>query len=307
MTDSRDDDEFAATADELSTVLEELRDELKREQPRGPFGLPRPPSPGEVLRFADEVAIPGTIAVLEVNIKLLETVQRAIRVVDTGSRARDRAEDARGRASESASRLADVSDGTLSRLEDSLSDLQSALDGGGVPEDGAAGELLSEARALREDVESRLREARDRERDHTLDDFEEGADRADEARRADAQRDDDPANRAESGGDGASSGTDDVEDRGVEVDVDAELETLRDRYGNDDDAGGVDGAAARDTGDGDGGTDDGDGGTDDGAGDDDASEDAGANDRAGGDSGANGSPGEDADDGTGSGNSDAGA
>jgi len=255
MTDSRDDDEFAATADELSTVLEELRDELKREQPRGPFGLPRPPSPGEVLRFADEVAIPGTIAVLEVNIKLLETVQRAIRVVDTGSRAYDRAEDARGRASESASRLADVSDGTLRRLEDSLSDLQSALDGGGVPEDGAAGELLSEARALRNDVESRLREARDRDRDHTLDDFEERADRADEARRADAARDDDPANRSEDHDDNASSGSAGSGERGVDVDVDAELETLRDRYGNDDATRAADGHPENDDGDDSDGTD----------------------------------------------------
>lgn len=244
MTDSRDDDEFAATADELSTALRELRDELKREQPRGPFGLPRPPSPGEVLRFADEVAIPGTIAILEVNIKLLETVQRAIRIVDTGRRARDRAAGARGRASESASRLADVSDQTLRRLEASLSDLQSALDGGGVPEDGAAGELLSEARALRDDVESRLREARDRERDHTLDDFEERADRADESRRGDAARDDDPANRSEDHGDNASSGSVESGERGVDVDVDAELETLRDRYGNDGDANGVDGGSS---------------------------------------------------------------
>lgn len=252
MTDSRDDDEFAATADELSTVLEELRDELKREQPRGPFGLPRPPSPGEVLRFADEVAIPGTIAILEVNIKLLETVQRAIRIVDTGRRARDRTEGARGRASESASRLADVSDQTLRRLEDSLSDLQSALDGGGVPEDGAAGELLSEARALRDDVESRLREARDRERDHTLDDFEERADRADESRRADAARDDDPADRREDHGEDAVPGSAESGERGVDVDVDAELETLRDRYGNDRDGNGIDGDTSGDERDGNG-------------------------------------------------------
>lgn len=310
MTDSRDDDEFAATADELSTVLEELRDELKREQPRGPFGLPRPPSPGEVLRFADEVAIPGTIAILEVNIKLLETVQRAIRIVDTGSRARDRAEDARGRASESASRLADVSEGTLRRLENSLSDLQSALDGGSVPEDGAAGELLTEARALRDDVESRLREAR--ERDHTLDDFEERAERADEARRADAARDDDPADHtgdrsdgtssgsgdgASSGrGDGASSGSGDGEERGVEVDVDAELETLRDRYGNDDGAERADGPSAGDDGD-DSDRTDGDG--DDAAAADDGSRSHGA--------AADDASDEDADDGTGSGSHNADA
>lgn len=231
MTDSRDDDvDFAATAEELSTVLQELRDELRREPPRGPFGLPRPPSPSEVVRFADEVAIPGTIAVLEVNIKLLETVQRAIRVVDTGNRARERATGARDRASGSAERLAEVSDRTLERLERSLADLQTALDDGGLPDDGAAGELLSEARALRDDVQSRLREAR--ERDHTLDDFEERANRADDARRADAARDDDPV--GQSGGGGGQDA--DPVDEGVKVDVDAEIETLKDRYGKRDES-----------------------------------------------------------------------
>lgn len=268
MTDRRDDDaDFAATAEELSTVLRDLREELRREPPRGPLGLPRPPSPSEVVRFADEVAIPGTIAVLEVNIKLLETVQRAIRVVDTGARARDRADDARDRAAGSAQRLADVSDRTLERLEGSLDDLQTALDDGGLPDDGAAGDLLSEAKALRDDVQSRLREAR--ERDHTLDDFEDRADRADERRRADAARDDDPADRA-GGGSTADSGSG---DRGVEVDVDAEIETLKDRYGKGDDpdadgesdpgADGVDGTEAGDEGaDGAGSDDDGDGRSD---------------------------------------------
>ncbi|WP_323676765.1 hypothetical protein [Halorubellus sp. PRR65] len=264
MTDRRDDDaDFAASAEELSTVLQELRDELRRDPPRGPFGLPRPPSPSEVVRFADEVAIPGTIAVLEVNIKLLETVQRAIRIVDTGNRARERADDARDRASGSAERLADVSDKTLRRLEGSLSDLQSALDDGDLPDEGAAGELLSEARGLRDDVQSRLREAR--ERDHTLDDFEERANRADDARRADAAREDDPGERSES----AATQRSGTGDGGVKVDVDAEIETLKDRYGKGEESNaGTDGdASAGEPGD--------DTGDDDAASDDAGSDDAG--------------------------------
>ncbi|WP_227130713.1 DUF7547 family protein [Halorubellus salinus] len=287
MTDSRDDDvDFAATAEELSTVLQELRDELRRDPPRGPFGLPRPPSPSEVVRFADEVAIPGTIAVLEVNIKLLETVQRAIRVVDTGNRARERATGARDRAAGSAERLAEVSDRTLERLERSLGDLQTALDDGGLPDDGAAGELLSEARALRDDVQSRLREAR--ERDHTLDEFEERANRADDARRADAARDDDPADRNATG----ATGDSDSVDEGVKVDVDAEIETLKDRYGKRDDA----------TADGDAGADDGDGSADAGSGND-ASSGGGDDDAGSSDDGAEATgddaDGDDADDGRG--------
>ena len=250
MTDSRDDeDELADTVESLSTELQSLRDELKREAPRGPLGLPRPPSPREFLEFADEVAIPGTIAILEANIKLLETLQRAIRLADSSRRARDRAGDARSRAADSADRLASVSDDTLERLEGSLTDLQTALQSGPLPDDETARDLVEEARSLRDDVRLRLRESR--ERDHTLDDFEERADRADRERRANAA--DGDGQQASGDDDGGSTGDtggggDGTDSRGVKVDVDAELETLKDRYGEGDDP-----AAATD---GEGGDDD---------------------------------------------------
>jgi len=225
MTDRRDDD-LADAVEELSSQLETLRDELERDAPRGPLGLPRPPSPGEVLRFTDEVAIPGTIAILEANVRLLETVQRAIRFAERGERARERTADATSTAAESADRLADVSDRTLKRLEGSLSDLQRALEAGPVPDDEAGRELLDEARALRDDVRSRLRDA-GRE-DHPLEDFEDRADRADAERRASAES-------VDAAGPGADrdpdAGGDDATE--VQVDVDAELETLKDRYGDD--------------------------------------------------------------------------
>ena len=46
---------------ELETRIEELSAEL-REPPRGPLGLPRPPTPGELLAFGDDHAIPTTIS-----------------------------------------------------------------------------------------------------------------------------------------------------------------------------------------------------------------------------------------------------
>ena len=61
---------------ELETQVEELRREIG--PPRGPLGLPRPPSPGELLRFADEHAIPTTIAILEANVRALEALREAI-------------------------------------------------------------------------------------------------------------------------------------------------------------------------------------------------------------------------------------
>jgi hypothetical protein len=230
MSDPRDEDEdFATAAEDLRAVLRELRDELADDAPRGPLGLPKPPSPGQVLRFADEVAIPGTIAILEVNITLLETVQRAIRLVDAGQDAKRATDDARSNASdrarESADKLAAVSDRTLARLESSLSDLQSALEHGPQPENDAARSLLDEARALQDDVQSRLRDAR--RQDHTLEDFEDRADQADRERRTSAETDEIDDESGDAGGTNAGESS-------VRVDVDAELETLKDRYGDED-------------------------------------------------------------------------
>jgi hypothetical protein len=42
---------------ELEERIEELSEEL-RSPPEGPFGLPRPPTPGELLAFVDDHAIP---------------------------------------------------------------------------------------------------------------------------------------------------------------------------------------------------------------------------------------------------------
>jgi len=277
MPDRRDDD-FADAVEELSGQLEALRDELERDVPRGPLGLPRPPAPGDVLRFADEVAIPGTIAILEANVRLLETVQRAIRFAERGDRARERTADARSTAADSAGRLVDVSDRTLKRLEGSLSDLQRALEAGPVADDEAGRELLEEARALRDDVRSRLRDAG--RQDHTLEEFEDRAGRADAERRVDAAAADPSDNGADGSGADRDGGGDEPTE--VQVDVDAELETLRDRYGDGSNAEGTDGKGGGD--DGADGRDDGsDDRDDDSDGRDDSADDAAAD---GGDAGS---------------------
>jgi len=214
MTDDADDaDELADTAGELAAVLSELRGELDRERerreppdpPRGPLGLPRPPSPSEVLQFADEVAIPATIAILEANVRVLEALQKAIRMAETGREVRAGGERA-------ANRAADASRETLSRLEGALADLQRAVEGDGLPENETARELLEDARSLRDEVEARLEESPNR----SLEEF--GA-------------------ASEDGGDGSGGDATDERDDGVEVDVEGELETLKDRYGEDGDEG----------------------------------------------------------------------
>lgn len=128
--------------EELSTTLQELRSEVR--DSRGPFGLPRPPTPREILRFSESYAIPTAIAILEANIRALELLAATIRAIEGSAsgaeRGRERAESV-GRA-------------TLERLEDVLADLQDAFEG--RPPSDEARKLLDEARGLRDEIDERL-------------------------------------------------------------------------------------------------------------------------------------------------------
>lgn len=129
-------------SEELAATLRDLRQEM--DAPRGPFGLPRPPTPREVLRFTESYAIPTAIAVLEANIRALELLAAVLRAIDgpasDAALARDRAES--------------VSRATLDRLDDALDDLQHAIRG--RPENPEARRLLEHARDLRAEIEDRL-------------------------------------------------------------------------------------------------------------------------------------------------------
>lgn len=137
--DRRDQPDLADLSEELSVTLRDLRDELRA--PRGPFGLPRPPTPREVLRFTESYAIPTAVAVLEANIRALELLAAAIRAVEGGASDADRAR----------SRAESVSRATLERLDDALASLQDALEG--RPENAEARRLLDEARELRAEID----------------------------------------------------------------------------------------------------------------------------------------------------------
>ncbi|RZH67470.1 DUF7547 family protein [Natrinema altunense] len=219
MADS--DDELADAIRELARTIDALRDELEgpRSRRRPPL---RPPTPRELLRFTDEVALPAVLAVLETSVRALEAFQRSLKVVRTGQEARDRTEAATDATSERASELRRT---TLSQLDSVLSELQRAASEGGLPADEEARDLLAEARELRDDVDSRLRDAAERE-----------------SRSGPTADSDRPA--AERGvtidiedGPPTEDGTDRDDDPGRDsaVDVDAELETLRDQYADDED------------------------------------------------------------------------
>lgn len=199
MSESGGDPDLAPLIAELTGTLRELESEF---EPRTENGLPRPPSPRELMRFTSDVAIPGAILILRTNVEALKLLQRALRMADgrspttgtSGGAVRERAE-----------QLSQVS---LSRLDGALSDLQAAVEGS--PQDDAARELLAEARELRADVQSRLE------------------DRA--ADRTDAASPEGDDSDASAGGDAQDSAADDgplPEAQDVPVDVDAELQSLK--------------------------------------------------------------------------------
>ncbi|WP_049899931.1 DUF7547 family protein [Halococcus agarilyticus] len=196
------DPDLERLAGDLSTTLDDLRDELEGERgpPRGPLGLPRPPTPGELVRFTDEYTIPTLIAVLEANIRLLEALQGAIRLARTGERGR-----------EMRALTGELGRDGLDRLDDVLVDLQDALDG--RPENPEARTLLDDARALRHEIDDRLAEAGN-------------------GRRPDATR---PRDTADGERDDVDPEATDDSDEGVAIDVDSELDSIRDEVDGDDD------------------------------------------------------------------------
>ena len=226
------DDELAEAVRELTRTLEDLRQELdgsgrRRRRPRL-----RPPTPRDVLAFADDVAIPAALAALESSIRALEAFQRGLELVRTEREVRDRTADATTAAE---TRANEVRQTTLSRLDTVLSELQRASSSGALPADEDARELLADARKLRDEVDSRLRDAT-RGSEPAADgadasasgaveiDIEDGT--PEPTTNAETDADDDPDSDADSDANRPESN----------VDVDAELETLKDQYADDSEA-----------------------------------------------------------------------
>ena len=151
MTTSRRDDELAERVADLEDTLTELRDEIRR-PPRGPLGLPRPPTPRELIEFADDFAIPAAIAALEANIRALEVLQQALRLADPARTAREESRGARRRAEQ-------VGRVTLEQVDRALDDLAEAIEGGGLPSDPEARSIIEEARGLSAEIEERIGES----------------------------------------------------------------------------------------------------------------------------------------------------
>ena len=232
-------DDLEATLAELRTELREEAGSVRRESParrsrrdrRPAPDLPRPPSVSEVLRFTEQYTLPTLISTLEATIRALELLRGTLRVIDP-DRSAFEASAGRGGAS-TASRLGSGAVGVgreaISGVERALSELEAALADANVPEDRASSELLGEARELSAEVRERLDAAQ----------AAGGADRGDRRRDAgeSGRRDTAPDSGAGgvaievTDGDDPSDSDTDADDRGdedrPEVDIDAELESIR--------------------------------------------------------------------------------
>ncbi|QGA82578.1 hypothetical protein [Halomicrobium sp. LC1Hm] len=144
---SSSDDDLASLVGELVTTLQRLETEF---EPRDDDDRLRPPTPRELMRLTSDVAIPATILLLRTNIEALKLLQRALRMAD------GRAPTADSEGSDVRARAERLSATTLSKLDGALADLQDAVEG--QPTDDEARELLTEARRLRADIESRIEE-----------------------------------------------------------------------------------------------------------------------------------------------------
>ncbi|WP_128478386.1 DUF7547 family protein [Halorussus pelagicus] len=274
----RDPERIDERVEELEGRVRELRDELGR-PPEGPLGLPRPPTPREVLSFTGEYAIPTAIAMLEANVRALKALQQVIRLLDPErSVVNEERERLQGRAAD-ASRL------TLDRLESALEDVETTIRESDLPREDAARDILDDARRINREIRDRVdrersevEESRQRERDidreRGRDEPSEGDDSNDRSggddedlRGATTIELTDESERA----DGADASEDD--DR-AEVDVEAELESIKDEMERrNNDSGGV-APTEDDSEDGDAGSDLEDSGAEDADADD--SDDAGS-------------------------------
>ena len=134
------------------------RDRRGRDADRAPRREFDPPGVTDVLRFTEEYTLPTLIATLEATAEALRLVQRLLRLVTPGeSRA---PETDQGRSVDlGADAIQAVSDRAATELTDRLAALRTELEEANLPEDDESREVLTEARELTDEIERRVRES----------------------------------------------------------------------------------------------------------------------------------------------------
>jgi hypothetical protein len=210
----QDRDDLAALLGDLRTTLDDLERTLDADDGSRRSTRRDPPRGSDVVRFTEEYTIPTVIAILETTIQSLELLRGVLRLANPERSLREEQ-----RGLDSVDRR--VVDGT----ERALDDLRRVLTGTEEPSDPVARDVFREARDLTAEIESRLGEARETERDsrsrpgrRTSENRGGGVVIPVDDEHGDGETD---AERAETVDEREADGS------GVEIDVDAELESIR--------------------------------------------------------------------------------
>jgi hypothetical protein len=233
------DDELADTLDELAGLLDRLEGELpadrrprddrprrdRRRPGRDREELPRPPRPGEFIRFTEQYTIPTLISLLEATVAVLELLRAVLRL--TGGRGLPDLRPGRSRDP-----VGETGRRAIEGLDDVLTDLNDALSG--QPTDPEARDLLTEARDLRSEIERLIEDGRRDGRSRSARDRDGRGDRGTDDRSTGgvsiAVDDGEAATEGSATGtdtDTDTNDTDDADDEGATVDVEAELDALK--------------------------------------------------------------------------------
>ncbi|WP_142856347.1 DUF7547 family protein [Salinigranum halophilum] len=213
MSHDPDRDDLATLLSDLRTTLDDLERTLDTDDGRDRRPARRePPRGSDVVRFTEEYTIPTVIAILETTIQSLELLRGVLRLADPE----------RSLRGEGTGSLDGVDRRVVEGTERALDDLRRALTGTEEPTDPVARDVFREARDLTGEIESRLAAAREAGRESPSRSRRSG----DERRSVVIPVDDETA-------DGRNEPEADVDDAGAEhddaaVDVDAELESIRD-------------------------------------------------------------------------------
>ncbi|KAB1191911.1 hypothetical protein GJR96_00040 [Haloferax sp. MBLA0076] len=236
MSDRRRDDDILDVLDELGETLDELGSELREERDRevrDRFRNPRPPTFGEVMRFTESYTLPTIIAVLEATIASLELLRRLIRLSDPGRVMEDRRTE-----SDIDVRMREVPRTAVYGVERALDELRKALSEADLPSNSDARDIMEHARSLADELDARItdaeRERTSRER-HWRD--EERRFESSWRRRSDARgRDSGPVriDVTEEGSENVANDADGESDDTPQVDVEAELESIKREVKGDD-------------------------------------------------------------------------
>jgi hypothetical protein len=232
-----------------------------RDRPRQPFN---PPSVGDILRFTEEYTIPTVITTLEATIEALELFRRLLGVATPGESSSGRVSDRRRDKSALDGAVTAVGNRASDQLANRLSDLRTALEEADLPENEESRTILEDARELTDEIEARIRDSRDTVNEARRKSREgSGADsgRGRDGRGSTADGSDGPvtievgdaSENTDGSEDGSETGSESSEDDAEienepQVDVEAELQTIKRELGEDvDDDGGADDAGADET------------------------------------------------------------